>query len=146
MINNRQGIDALPTWKVDLLEQKQKNHEMEEKIYYINKHDGSRACVVLLVEGKEGELELVARGISICSRLDTFDRIKGRVIARGRAFRAIKKKHMTGRIKFYRKNYSNNQALQTVWSRFTWKSAYRPEPTYSEKKILAFKRKPEEDK
>jgi len=142
--NNRKGIDELQTWQVQMLEDTQKEHGMKEKIYYITEKDGTRACVVLLAEeGPDKTLIPIARGVSVCSKLDAFDRAKGRVIARGRALRAVKKHSMTSGVLFYRDNHNNNQALGRVFSQFGHKSAYRPKTTEFEDKILAYKPKKE---
>ena len=135
--NNRQGIDALPTERVKELEEKQKKHGMIEKIYYDREIDGSAACVVLLaVEGVNRELQPVARGVAICSPLDTFNRAKGRVIARGRALRAIKRADNTGYLITRKPVSTYNVAFNVAYGTFGFKSEYQPPLTAFEKELL----------
>lgn len=55
--------------------------------YYASTPDRSRTAVCLLVDGNK---DVLARGISICSPQDQYVKRRGRAIACGRALKALK--------------------------------------------------------
>ena len=62
---------------------------MDEYIYYVRDNDNRPMITVCLLKDDDGKL---ARGVAICSLKETGpDKEIGRMYARGRAFRAIRK-------------------------------------------------------
>ena len=114
---------------------------LRHKIYYQREKDGSVACAVILMEGIDWISSnptrlILARGISYCNPLDTFSKVHARVVARGRAMRAIKRRNSSSVIKH--RLLGNFAFVKTM---FNYKSEFRPEPSLFEEKLLKEKEK-----
>lgn len=109
---------------------------LTELLYYVSgSSDGSRACVVLLMNPAGGA---EARGISVCSPQDNFVKATGRLIARGRALRAVKRRSNSKYLKPYAGNserYYGNDTVALLGFTFNCLSEYLPELTEEEKKL-----------
>jgi len=104
-----------------------------DRIYYM-KLEGSVISTVLLCNKKSNEV--VARGITICSPLDQFNKKQGRVMARGRAIKAAVRKDNCDAIQGS-SGISNVDVVVGVAAVFGYKSAYKPELTEFEQKLCA---------
>jgi len=104
---------------------------MREFYYYYKtkKHNHPRVTICLVVDGQDH-----SRGVSICSRLDSIDKRKGRSLARGRALKA-----------FYTKQTSlpidRDEGIAIIDDTpspvFSYKSEYNDELTPYEKKLAS---------
>jgi len=97
---------------------------------------GQIATVCLLKK----EDKCVARGVSICSPLDQFNRATGRAKSFGRAIKAVVRQESNCSInldRFYGKyEVDFMEELHRVESLYGWKSAYLPKLTEYERRIL----------
>lgn len=104
-------------------------------IYYI---DG-QTTICLLRENDE----IVARGISVCSRLDLFDKAEGRRYARNRALEARGRQVDCGEIRLdqvFRSTWFDVVHLSLAKDRFgNFKGTYMPVLTPTENLILNLK-------
>jgi hypothetical protein len=108
-----------------------KQLDLRERIYYKRFEDGSGRCVVLLVAQNGYPL---ARGVAIQSPKDNFEKGIGRLLARGRALRAIRRGHNSG-------DLMNSPALNegipgSVNDGMTYKSEINPIVTEFEKTLI----------
>jgi hypothetical protein len=109
---------------------------LTELLYYVNgfSEDGSRACVVLLMNPAGG---VEARGVSVCSPQDNFVKATGRLIARGRALRAVKRRSNSKYIKPYAGDEGSlNDTLGILSGSFECLSEYLPKLTEYEQERL----------
>jgi len=97
--------------------------------------DGGTMTAVLLLEGDE----VVARGVSVRSPLDNFDKVHARVAARGRALRAIKRGANSGLTKARPDVSGFNVAFNFVTQEFGAKSMVKPKLTEFEENLLSGK-------
>lgn len=108
---------------------------MKDKvIYYV---DGA-TTVCLLQENDE----IVARGISVCSRLDEFDKAEGRRYARNRALEARGRRCNCGEILLNkpRSTWFDVVHLSLARDRFgNYKGYYYPQLTSTERLILGLR-------
>jgi len=101
-----------------------KNHFLDER---------SKACIVLIFNKKKN---VIARGVSICSEKDNFNKLKGRLMARGRALHAIEMRKSNNEI-VIRDSIAENMALKTLYGEgIRFKSEFHPTLTMDESAIV----------
>lgn len=105
------------TQKLDLIKR-----EASDVIFYNNYSDGSISTTVIIINKMK---EPLARGISIMSNLDQLRKIEGRVRARGRALRAMKREKNSAIVKVRNDNVKN-EALLSVAGSIGYKSIVNP--------------------
>jgi len=92
---------------------------------------------VCLLKDAEGN---VAKGVSICSKNDSFDTDRGRFIAERRAIHALKKKETSSPIRYWkaRENIRLIQFLsgETPWEFLQYKCEFNPKLTDQDEKSL----------
>lgn len=124
------------------LEQITEDLDLRKPLYYYD--NGWQISVCLLIN-KSGEP--IARGISICSPFDNYDKPTGRFLALGRALKAIRKRDTTGEINpsrfdehrsFYPRRKEDEAAtrLSVAYEDFRFKSTYFPNLTEFEARLL----------
>lgn len=106
----------------------------DKAIYYV---DGQTTVCLL----RENDY-IVARGISVCSRLDCFDNAEGRRFARNRALEARGRQRDCGEILLDtpRTTWFDRVHLSLARDRFgSYKGYYEPELTPTERLVLELK-------
>ena len=96
-------------------------HELQQTVYH--NRDFGGAVTVCLISRADGTV--IARGVSVCSPLDSFHRSYGRVAARGRAIRAVRKGKDTGEMVWLNKAAAN-PSLHWAGVSFRYKSSWMP--------------------
>jgi hypothetical protein len=115
--------------------QQQRAEELGVRPYFY--YLGGTTTVCLLKKDNE----CVARGISICSPLDQFEKSTGRAKAFGRALKAFIKENtdclilIDRLVRKYNGRYELEQLLKTHHT-FLWKSSYLPTLTEYEERII----------
>lgn len=111
------------------------NQGLKEVIYYrdFGKADKPSIWTVNLVYAKDGTV--FARGVSVMSDKDNFRKVEGRVRARGRALRAVKRGRTSAEINI-RDDNKYNTALRIADKQFGYKSSFSPELTKEEVKLV----------
>jgi len=117
------------------LEQALEQYDLRDPIFYFEHENQTAVCLLVKRNGTA-----LARGVSVCSPFDHYDKEVGRAIAIGRALRAIKKMDTTEEINpnrftehksFYPRNkeIEAHQRLDKARISFGYKSCYLPRKT-----------------
>ena len=128
------SLEGAPVVALKILEGTQRDNlekqGISEKVYYDKVGEGTIAAVILT--DKAG---IVARGVTVCSPLDNMNKNQARVVARGRAIRAMRKQRDSGKI-VVRPDIMYNQAIVKAAEIYGVKSAYRPAATDFEAALM----------
>lgn len=123
------------------LEQVLEQYNLRDPIFYFDHKEQTAVCLLISEDGQP-----IARGVSICSSFDHYDKEVGRAIAIGRALRAIKKQDTTELISperfiehksFYprHKERETFERLRKAQYLFGFKSCYLPKKTSFESRL-----------
>lgn len=139
------GVSPQVIKQLEALNRKGVPEGYREIVYYNNFGDPTTSTIAtVLIVGKETDT-LVAKGIAIRSPLDTMNKPRARLMARGRALRALETHRNSSPIVPNTDVYQRSRFLNTALSYanevgITFKAMYLPTPTARDIELIAGER------